>query len=213
MKKKEIYLKWCVYKEHPEPTSCILALPGRGQSGFHMASTYLSVTNSPKTLIIGVTPIGFQWYPMPKGPYDQYDALNGLGIAVKTIDDVVNRIIEKYNIPADKISIVGYSAGGVMALMAAAHLPQHNFASITCHAGTVLSPDELPDCANTETELLICHSQDDNCFDWRSRYMPTREALRKKGYNVQFSERREGGHSIFYDDLKKATNIMESKFG
>jgi predicted esterase len=208
MEKKEIYLKWCVYKDDPNPTSCILALPGRGQSGFHMASTYFSIMNRPKTLIIGVTPIGFEWYPMPRGPYNQNDALDGLGKAVRTIDDVVNYIIEKYNIPAEKISLVGYSAGGVMALQAAAHLPQHKFASIICHAGAVLSPSELPNCVNEETKILICHSQDDFTFNWHERYTPSKNALRERGYNVRFSERSKGGHSIFYDDLKKATDIM-----
>lgn len=209
---KEIFLKWCVYKDDPEPTSCILALPGRGQSGFHMASTYFSIMNSPKTLIIGVTPVGFEWYPMPKGPFDQNDALSGLDTAIQTIDDVVSCIIKRYNIPAEKISIVGYSAGGVMALMAAAHLPQHNFASIACHAGAILKPSELPDCVNEETEFLMCHSQDDFTFNWCDRYIPTKDALREKGYNVRFSERKKGGHSIFYDDLKKATDIMGNKF-
>lgn len=211
MVKKEIYLKWCLYKNDPEPSSCVLALPGRGQSGFNMASTYSTIIDNPKMLIIGVTPIDFEWYPAPKGPFDQNDALSGLDKAIKTIDEIVNCIIKKYNISADKISIVGYSAGGVMALLSAAYLPQHNFAFIACHAGAILSPSELPYCVNKETKILICHSQDDFTFNWEERYVPTKNALREKGYNARFLERRKGGHSIFYEDLKRSVSIMEKQ--
>ena len=208
---KAIYLKWCVYKNDPEPTSCILALPGRGQSGFHMAGTYHSLTN-PKTLVIGVTPLHYEWYPQPEGPENQTAALGGLRKAILTIDRIVNFIIGKYNIPAEKISIVGYSAGGVMAILAAAYLIHHKFASVTCHAGAILHPPSLPQCANNETEFLVCHSFDDFTFDWWERHIPSKQALLRKGYNVQFSERDEGGHSIFYDDLKHSLEIMERKF-
>lgn len=207
---KLIHAKWAVFMPPEKPTSCILALPGRGQSGFSMAGLYAAM-GLPNTIVVGVTPTKFEWYPMPNGVKDQAASVASLPWSVKTIDYLVKKIKDTYGVSI--ITIVGWSAGAVMAIQAGAELPEHNFAAIVSHAGAALDPDILKDATSDKTGFLLIHSRDDASFDWHERYLPTRWALQKKGYTVYVVEKNQGGHGIFMQDIRCAVNFIAPRMG
>jgi len=209
--KKMLYPKWCILQHQEAPTSCILALPGRGQSGFSMAGIYNAI-GLPQTMVIGVTPSKYEWYPMPNGVFDQRAATASLSWSVDTINDIVSEIQKKYGIGSNRIAIAGYSAGAVMAIHTAIHSP-YTFPAIMIHAGAILEPWKLPPCTKPDTEFMLFHSIDDTSFEWVERYCPMRDAMKNQGYKTQTIEKYEGGHGLFFSDVRKGATFAGQKFG
>jgi predicted esterase len=163
------------------------------------------------TLIVGVTPYNFEWYPMPNGIGDQRRAVLGLKEAVETIDCILSEINRHFSVPAERTALVGFSAGAVMAIQAAAHLP-HKFPVVVAHAGAILEPEMLPVCRN-KTPIYLFHNQDDSTFDWVERFLPMKNALITQGYNIRTVEGPAGRHMISEDDLVLATKTVAHHLG
>jgi len=211
---KPLYAGWCIFNtytgnpEQPFPTSCLLVLPGRMQSGFQFANWYRhAVLNN--TMIIGVTPKDREWYPMPNGVADQADALRGLTPATKAIENVLQDIEKYFGFTSEDIALVGYSAGAVVALETLARTKKR-FAAIVSHAGAILDPQQFGDAPN-DTPVHLIHSIDDGTFEWNERYVPSKLALLEKGYNASFCEKTHGGHGIQYPDILFSGAFLHDK--
>lgn len=192
----------CVsWKSDDKVENCVFALPGRCNSGAELVRDYASCAKLNNTLYVGITPSGYAWYPMPNNPKDQDNAVAGLRVARETIERYIVAVQEKYNIPRNKIVLVGFSAGGVMAVEVAAHSDEA-FAAVACHSGAILEPIKLPKAKHPSMPILLTHNQDDYCFDWFERYLPMRNALVRKGYNALSIEAKIGGHVLTIDDVE-----------
>ena len=185
---------------------CVLCLPGRGSHGIELAKIYK--TMGLKTLIIGVTPISRCWYPMPNGVGDQEAAIAGLEPAIMAVEQVVNKIWQRYGIPRSEIALVGYSAGAVVGLLTAmySHDP---FACVVSHAGAILDPAMVPHCQFPGCPILLTHSRDDIIFEWQERYLPMLESLQNNGYNVYTATEADIGHGITNRQFKIAKRFIE----
>jgi predicted esterase len=190
---------WHVLNEHRGSKGCVLFLPGRDNIGLVMGKMYYAA-GLRQPLLISITPKNLAWYPLPNGANDQQLALAGQEIARLTIDDVVQKIESKYEIPHSRIVLCGYSAGGVMAIQVASHSIEP-FAGVVVHAGAILDPSNLPPCQCPKTPFLLTHCQDDAIFEWRERYVPMRKALDAQGYWVYVLERSLGGHMVCDQDV------------
>ena len=177
---------------------CIVALPGRGQSGLDITN-YIEAMELDRTLIVAPTPRYREWYPAPNGTTDQVAALKGLPRAADSVDKFITSICKKYNVDRKKIVLNGFSAGGVMALWVAAHYEP--VAAVYVNAGAILSPKDLPVCQCKDTKFLLQHNADDWCFEWEERYIPMKESLISQGYNAVFEERVQGGHRLTMEDV------------
>jgi predicted esterase len=154
----------------------------------------------PDTPIVVLHPRRLSWYPMPNGTQDQAAAVHGLlHRAVPESVQALKRIESMWGIPQDKIVLLGFSAGAVVATQVAV-LSKTNFASCVCLSGAVLEPDKIPPATNT-TPFILQHNYFDTVFYWQERYLPTKNALMNQGYNVSFMERKIGRHSIYEQDL------------
>lgn len=190
--------KWCVANRDMEHT-CVLMLAGRSHQNNLLPSIYWH-DGLRQHMIIGVQTQCYAWYPLPKGEYDSRAAINGIPNAVHNVLKVVSKIEDTYNIPREKIVVLGFSAGGVMAIQVGAH-SERPFAGIVCQSGAILDPFDLPESPHPEMPVLLTHSQDDDTFDWEERYIPMKEALIEKNYNLSASENPWGYHSITTLDI------------
>ena len=160
-------------------------------------------------LIIGITPIGRCWYPMPNGAGDQEAAIAGLEPAVTAVENVVNRIEQRYQIPRDKIALVGYSAGAVVGLLTAMY-SSVPFGCVVSHAGAILDTDMVPACQFKSCPILLTHSRDDIIFDWQERYLPMLETLQNNGYTVYTATEMDVGHGITNRQFRIAKRFIEA---
>jgi len=179
---------WIVLNSDKNPKNCILCLPGRGSHAGELVRWYNNELQMDDNLIVGITPELRCWYPLPNGPDDQTDAVEGILKAKYTIE----RVIRKIGIPRKNMFLVGHSAGAVMAIQLSIHSPEP-FAGVIVHSGAILEPKEVPECQN-DTPYLLIHSKDDVIFKWDERYLPMRDALEERGYDIQTYERDDGDH-------------------
>lgn len=210
MSRKRLRPHWCALNEDKHPKTGVLLLPGRAGVGEDLTYRYAG-TELSESLFVGITPQGFEWYPMPNGPDDQQEALDGIWDAFQTIDRTLDRIESRYGVPRNNIAVAGFSAGGVMTIQTVA-LSDEPLAAGIVHAGAILEPSILPP-AKHETPLLVFHNQDDYCFDWFERYLPMKDALKDKGYAAYFVERKRGNHTVLYDDIIITGYFLSRVFG
>ena len=207
---KRLRPTWVALNEDNNVKTGILFLPGRMGYGEDLTYRYASV-DLPETVFIGITPEGFEWYPMPNGPNDQSNALAGIEDAYGAIDRTLNLIEKRYGIARSNMVLSGFSAGGVMTIQSIVRSEEPLAAGIV-HAGAILDPDALPEC-ECDTPLLVIHSQNDDCFEWEERYLPMKNALKDKGYNAFFIEKQSGGHIIQMQDIAIAGYFLNHILG
>jgi predicted esterase len=183
------------------PTSAIIFLPGRGGE----ASDLMDLYSDMESLLVGITPNKKVWYPLPRGPNNQEKAVRGCQEMVLKLEEQIKSLSEWYEIALDKIALVGFSAGGVMAIQMAIHMP---LAGVVSHSGAILEPENIPPC-ESQTPLFLTHNVDDEVFTYRDRFVPAHVALYEKGYSVKSSERRMGGHSIGDRHLFNAKEFLK----
>jgi len=195
---KSLYERWAIYNADNKPTSCILALPGRGNRGQDIAEWY-SFAGLKKTLIVAVTPANYEWYPQPNGPQDQADAVAGQEAARNSLEWVVDTIEKRYGIKSNRMALVGFSAGAVMAIQTAIH-SEREFAAVIGHGGAILDPGGVPPAKNA-MPIYLMHSNNDSTFEWDERFVPMKESLEQNGYNVESLIRKYEGHRVIYEDI------------
>lgn len=158
----------------------------------------------PNTIIVGVSPSDFEWYPPPQGATNQKAATEGQKTSLQTAKQLIQDILTKFNVADTQTTLVGYSAGGVMALQLST---MFDFDKVVVHSGAVLEPHCLPICQN-KTKFLIIHGLHDEAFEWLERYQPMKQALINQKYQAKFIERF-GGHEILPSDLLTVRDFLE----
>ena len=197
--------RWCIFTAHDTPSSCILVLPGRGQTGHAIARAWADI-NFAHTMVIAVTPKLRRWYPQPYNATHQEEALAGISLARQTIEEVVSKIETEYRIPRRQIALVGFSAGGVMGIDVAAH-SEKEFAAVVCHSGAILDPSELPPC-RFNMPIVLTHCKDDLVFAWEERFLPMEDALLRENYQIVRLISEHGGHGMSMDDILNSAKII-----
>jgi predicted esterase len=191
----------------PDTDSCLIFLAGRGQSGRTMVDAYKATGDWDHVTLYGVTPDQYQWYPMPFGPNDQERSLEGLQEASESIEELIDYIEGCTGLPRYRMTLAGFSAGGVMAIEVASR-SKERFEAVVCHSGAILQPESLPPCRHPRMPVLLTHSLDDDCFEWRERYWPMKKALIDQGYNLHVIERVEAGHDLIDKDSEEVSRFI-----
>lgn len=186
-------------RPQPNATHAILCLPGRGQSSLSMMEGIAENCAFENTILIGFTPNGRAWYPMPRNAQDQDAAVDGLPAAVFSIQEELEEIQQEYGIPDENLAIVGFSAGSVMALQYLFE-SQKNLAAVFAHSGAIFQPKAVP-IARTKTPVVLFHNTNDDCFDWEERFVPMQISLIEQGYTT-FELIDDGGHAMYLEDLE-----------
>ena len=147
---------------------------------------------------VGVTSSMYRWYPQPNNPLHQHSAVAGLDYARGVLEETINKVTARLQITRKDMAVIGYSAGGVMAIELAVN-SEEPFGAVVCHNGAILEPRRIPRCKTT-TPFFLTHRHDDLCFGWHERYLPMRHCLLDKKYNVYSTESDIGGHAFYKID-------------
>lgn len=183
----------------------IILMVGRGGRAIDMLQYYKEVCELDRTRLIAVEPLD-EWYPAPKSPDDQQEAIWGLKVSVPEFDYFISELEKDYSTNRSEIVLCGFSAGAVMAIQVAAYSDKP-FAAVISHAGAILAPDAMP-LAKHDTPFLLIHSKDDQCFSWDERYIPMKKALLRNEYSVELCEREDGDHAIDAEDVVDAAIFL-----
>lgn len=205
----ESMYKIFTYEPDCDCLGTIVLLVGRGGKAIEMMDYYREYCELDKTRLIAMEPFD-EWYPAPRSPEDQEDAICGLKVSIPEFDSFISELEIKYSTDRSKIALSGFSAGAVMAIQVATYSAKP-FAAVISHNGAILNPDSLP-MAVHDTPMFLIHSKDDKCFDWHERYLPMKKSLMEKEYTVELCEKEEGDHSIDPKDVADAAIFLANIF-
>ncbi len=185
--------------------SAVVFLPGRGASARSLMMQYEDyLDDEDQKILIAIDPENASWYPPPNGPNDQDSAVTGCEKTTKELNAYIGELLAKLHVQKENVVLVGFSAGGVMAIQLALH---DKYAGAICHNGCVLEPGILDKKVHNPT-IYLYHARDDGVFGWKERYLPTKKALIEKGYNVVCKEHNKGGHHIQHSDMQDALKAL-----
>lgn len=192
-----------VEKEQNKGLGLFIGLPGRGQDGQQIIDSYKYLRNF---VMVSITPKEKIWYPRPLGPNNQDQAVKGVELAKLEIIDKIEELIKKYEVSWDKTAVVGFSAGGVMALQIGLHCSE--MLAVAAHSGAILDVNAVPDSSN-KTPYFLCHSKNDDVFGFEERFLPYKTSLQKKNHRIQCLVSSNGGHSLLRRDVEQISNFVE----
>ena len=151
-----------------------------------------------------VAPMGLQWFSF-KGETDDI-MIQGAEAAAPVVDAFLDRELESHGLGADRLGLVGFSQGGMMAL----HCGLRRAKPVGCVIGfsTLLpGPQKLDAEIKSKPPVLLTHGDQDEIIP--AHAMPqTEAALKAAGVPVE-SENRPGlGHGIDERCLELATGFL-----
>lgn len=187
----------------------ILFLAGRGIPAEDTMS-WAKLMGIQDALLVTAQTHQVAWYPAPNGANDQEYALLGIDNAVQNANKIIRSMNDAYEIPFEKIIVMGFSAGAVVAIQTVSR-SEVALGGAIAYAGAILDPDSLPECRFPKMPILLRHNEDDDCFEWEERYLPMKKALRDKGYKLSVSESLFGGHRPALKDFLLFGNWIKSQ--
>lgn len=175
----------------------IITLPGRSLP-VSLMMRFCKELHLSNTMVAGIQPEKYQWYPMPFGVNNQQKACEGMEVAYDILSREIDGFLKWQNLKKEETVLLGFSAGAVMALQLAVR-SEEKWAACVSLGGAILEPDKVGPVKN-ETPLILQHNRNDQTFEWFERYLPMRDALENQGHNVVRMERPYGDHCLYRED-------------
>jgi len=149
-----------------KPSSLIVLLHGYGSNGEDLISlapywakalpnTQFVSPNAPEP--VPMAPGGYQWFPISR--LDPREVEMGVQRASGTLEKFIDRELERYQIPPDRLALVGFSQGTMMALQVG--LRRQRLGAIVGFSGTLPAAGKLKDEARSKPPVLLIHGDQD----------------------------------------------------
>lgn len=131
--------------------------------------------------------VGYQWFSLGRSleqewePVKAYDDfLEGAEEAHQILDNYLDKLLETYGLPADKMMLVGFSQGTMMSLYTGLRRKEV-LAGILGYSGALIGLDSVDN--GNKPPIQLIHGENDSVVPV-SAYHKAAEELRAKGYNV-----------------------------
>lgn len=149
-----------------KPSSLIVLLHGYGSNGEDLISlapywakalpnTQFVSPNAPEP--VPMAPGGYQWFPISR--LDPREVEMGVQRASGTLEKFIDRELERYQIPPDRLALVGFSQGTMMALHVG--LRRQRLGAIVGFSGALPAAGKLKDEARSKPPVLLIHGDQD----------------------------------------------------
>jgi len=199
----------------PFPT--IVALHGLGANAhdllglapiLHGGRALVLCPQAPLTLEVGPGMLGYGWFPMTRGGPPSPDALES---AAKPLERFLDACIERYPVRRDRLLLLGFSQGGVMAYRLFLEQPQR-FAGLVALSSWL--PGALAEAypaadAPSDRPVLVMHGTRDPVIDVE-RARESRRTLLTRQHPLTYREY-EMAHEIAPDALRDLRDWIDSK--
>lgn len=156
-------------------------------------------------------PMGFQWFPIPwlDGSTED-EARASMAHAIDDLNGFLDSVLAREGLPADRMVVVGFSQGTMMALHV---LPRRDqaVAGIVGFSGRLLAPELLAE-ARQHPPVLLLHGDQDQMVPFADMGLAER-ALSAAGFEVATHIMRGTGHGISPDGLGAALSFIRARLG
>ncbi len=159
-----------------------------------------------------MNPSGHQWFPIPwLDGSDPVAADRAMDAAVADLDAYLDGVLDDEGIGADRLVLIGFSQGTMMALHVALRRPEP-VAALVGFSGRLLRPETLKAEIRSRPPVLLVHGDLDDVVPPAS--MPeAAQALQDAGLDV-FAHVMEGtAHGIAPDGLSVALAFIRDRLG
>jgi phospholipase/carboxylesterase len=174
----------------------------------HLPATAFHAPDAPERC--NGNPMGHQWFPIPW--MDGSSAEQASASAAQSLDDIdtyLDRVLAGEGLTADRLALVGFSQGTMMALAVA---PQRRspLAGVVGFSGRLLEPASLAG-AKTRPPVLLLHGDRDPVVPFESM-ASAGEALQAAGFDVRRHVMKGTPHGISPDGLAAALAFLKERF-
>jgi phospholipase/carboxylesterase len=176
----------------------------------HMPDTVFLAPNAPERC--PMNPMGYQWFPIPwiDGSSEE-EAATGMQAAAADLNAWLDGVLADEGIGADRLFVVGFSQGTMMALHVA---PRRDapIAGIAGFSGRLMLPELLEDEVVSRPPVLLLHGDQDDVVPPQS--LPdAANALTAAGFEVFAHVMKGTAHGIAPDGLSVALAFMRDRLG
>ena len=173
----------------------------------HLPGTAFYAPNAPERCVNN--PMGYQWFPIPwMDGSSEEQAKASAAQSFQDINAFLDKVLVDEGIPADRLALVGFSQGTMMALSVA---PQRvpEIAGVVGFSGRLIDPEPAVD-AKTRPPILLIHGDEDPVVPFDSMGIAG-EALQNAGFTVYGHVMKGTGHGIAPDGLQVALSFMADR--
>ena len=202
-------------------TSVVIFLHGYGADGAdllglaeplapHLPGTAFHAPDAPEPC--AGNPFGRQWFPIPwLDGSSQQAAEEGLVQAAVDLNGYIDSVLAAEGVGADRLALVGFSQGTMMALHVA---PRRNaaLAAVVAFSGRLLHPDRLMAEVRVKPPVLLLHGDQDPMVPFADMGAAG-DALVTAGFETYAHVMKGTGHGIAPDGLSVALQFLREKLG
>ncbi len=150
---------------------------------------------------------GFQWFSLSR--IDPHETLAGVEAATPLLDAFLDAELERVNLPPERLALVGFSQGTMMALHVGLRR-RVSPAALVGFSGLLAAPEAVPVLKNPPPILLL-HGQDDQVIPDTALFAAA-IALGAADMAVQWHRTPGLGHGIDQDGMMLAGRFLRDAF-
>jgi phospholipase/carboxylesterase len=201
-----------------EPNALVILIHGYGSNGDDLISLARMIQpalpdaafvapNAPSH--IPQMAAAYQWWPIET--FSMAERAAGAASAAPGLDDFITQELERAGLPDDRLLLIGFSQGTMMALHVGLRRPEP-LAGIVGISGMLVAPELLQADVRSRPPVLLIHGTDDDVVPFRSMDLAS-TALSAVGITVESHVSRGTRHSIAQDGLLAATSFAATVLG
>ncbi len=159
-----------------------------------------------------VNPAGHQWFPIPWiDGSSAAQAMSGMAQAAIDLDAFLDQVTEREGITPDRLAVIGFSQGTMMALHVLPRRPAP-VAGLVGFSGRLLAPEHLGAEVKSRFPVLLVHGDRDDVVPPQSMPEAAR-VLHDAGFPVSTHTSPGTGHGIAPDGLGAALAFLREHLG
>ena len=145
----------------------------------HLTETIFICPDAPEKC--AASPTGFQWFDLMDQTPEQI--LSKSIVAENKLNKMIDEIKEKYNLPADKIIIAGFSQGCMLALQTGIKR-KDKLNSIIGYSGRIINTEHLSKNLVSKPNIMLMHGDLDQVVTIYS-FLEAKEFFGKNNYEIE----------------------------
>ena len=152
---------------------------------------------------------GLQWFPLTfRDPGEYWRGVSAVG---PLLDAFLDRELLRYGLPGERLALVGFSQGTMLALhIAPRRLPA--MAAVVGYSGMLAGPEHLAHDIRSHPPTLLVHGAQDDLIPVDMLHF-SREALAENGIPVEWHVAERLGHGIDADGLRLGGSFLREMLG
>lgn len=202
------------------PEQVVLLLHGYGSNGADLlglapywaeALPHAAFIGPDAPFVCEMSPLGYQWFSlrdvMAGAPLADGLRRTGADAVAPVLNDLINDILARFDLPANKLALVGFSQGTMMALHVALRRPVA-LAGVLGFSGMLIDPPSLETDLTATPPVLLVHGDADPVVPYAS-LGKAEAALSAAGIAVETLTCPRLGHSIDDAGLEAGQRFLQ----